>query len=149
MGSVVFSSRGINCVEFTCLPSHNEIMEMQCDLLMSNSKDPKMMGLMKENIRSISDGSLSHHGDSLKLGLWKVFDLQKRKRELPGVKLRCSSGWCALSGKYPSFSTIGSTLHCPLCINAGRGTRYFTCVGCGHVRSTSSWSCQRCGKQFV
>jgi len=129
--------------------NHNEIMEMQCDLLMSNSKDPKTMGLVKGNIGSISDGSLSYCGDSLKLGLWKAFDLQKQKPQLPGVKLQCTGGWCALAGIHPSYSSIGSTIHCQWCINAGRGQWHLRCIGCGNNRTGSYASCQACGKRFV
>ncbi|KAF9646805.1 hypothetical protein BDM02DRAFT_3118097, partial [Thelephora ganbajun] len=38
------------------------IMEMQCELLTSKFRDPKTIGLVKENIGRISDGSSSHCG---------------------------------------------------------------------------------------
>ena len=164
MGSVAFFDRGIDGVEFICSRSHTEIMEMQCDLLMSNSKDPKTMALLKENIGNISDGSLPYCRDSLKLGLWKASDLKKqeaeakerqkreeeeRQKQLLGVKLRCPSGNCGWYSNYPPYSSIASATYCPMCQSNSRGSRFFACVGCGQVRNGTYASCQSCAKQFV
>jgi len=43
-------------------------MEMQCDLLISDFRNPTMITLMQENIGHISDGSSSHCAGALKLG---------------------------------------------------------------------------------
>jgi hypothetical protein len=153
VGSVVYSNRGINSVEFIYPRSHNEIMEMQCDLLMSNSEDQKTMALVNENIENISGRPLSYRGDSLKLGLWKAFDLQKQKQKQkqqpPAAKLRCSRSSCVWYTNCPSYSSIGSSVSCQACKNPRRGASYFECVDCGYTRTGSYASCQSCGKQFV
>ena len=52
----------------TCSLSKEEIMEMECDLLVSNFNDLQTIERsMKENIRRISEGSSSHCGGALKL----------------------------------------------------------------------------------
>ncbi|KAF9785420.1 hypothetical protein BJ322DRAFT_1193974 [Thelephora terrestris] len=57
------------------------IMEMQCDLLVSDFKDPMTIALVKENIKHISHGSFPHCAGALHLGLEKAFELQKKKRQ--------------------------------------------------------------------
>ncbi|KAF9650018.1 hypothetical protein BDM02DRAFT_3128015 [Thelephora ganbajun] len=64
-----------------------KIMEMQCELLISNLRDQKTIRLVKENIGHISDGSSSHCGGALKLGLKKAFELKKKKRQPPAIAL--------------------------------------------------------------
>jgi len=146
---VVLPCRGINGFELICSPSHKDIQEMQFDLLISNSKNPKTIALVKENIGHISDGSLSHCAESLKLGLKKAFDLKKQKRQPPGVKLRCSYSSCAWYNSHPPYSSIGSATYCQQCINRGWGHYYFQCVGCGYSRNSNYTSCQSCRKNFI
>ncbi|KAF9642138.1 hypothetical protein BDM02DRAFT_3264568 [Thelephora ganbajun] len=59
------------------------IMEMQCELLISNFKDPKTIALVKENIGHISNGSSYYRSSALKLVLKKAFELKKKKRQPP------------------------------------------------------------------
>ena len=87
---MVFDS-GVNTT-LTLLFSQEKVMEMECDLLISNFKNAKTIDLVNENIGRISGGSSSHSASALKLGLKKAFDLKKQS---PGVKLRCSNGNCA------------------------------------------------------
>ena len=119
---------------------------MQCDLLMSNSRDQKTITLVKRNIGHIFDGSRPHSADSLKLGLKKAFELKKKERQPPGVKLRCSYSGCAWYSNPVSYSSIGSnSSYCPNC-----GHRYWmVCVGCGVARCGNYASCQSCGKRFI
>jgi len=140
VGSVVFSNRDANGRRLTCSFSHKEIMEMQCELLVSNFKDPKTIGLVKDNIGRISDGSSSHCAGALKLGMKKAFE---KKR---GVKLRCNNCDHIWNNSSGSYSSIGSRVYCQNC----GGKRYLRCVGCGSDRTSNySESCQGCGKRFM
>ena len=129
-------------VVLTCSFSQEKIMEMECELLVSNFKDPKTIGLVKENIRHFADGSSAHCADALKLGLKKAFKLKKPS----GVQLRCpnSSYNCAWANTPVSYSSVGSNTYCPNC-----GNYYMRCVGCGHDRTSNYTSCQGCRKRFI
>ena len=120
-------------------------MEMECDLLISNFKDQKTIALVKENIGHISDGSLSHCADSLKLGLKKAFDLKKQKRQPQGVQLKCTYSYCTWYNNSVSYSSIGSNAYCT---NCGSGY-YMRCAGCGYNRTGSYTSCQSCKQRFI
>ncbi|KAF9643634.1 hypothetical protein BDM02DRAFT_1403296 [Thelephora ganbajun] len=122
---------------------------MQCELLISNFKDQKTAALVKEIIGHISDRSSSHCGGALKLGLKKAFELKKKKRQPPGVLLRCPHSSCASYSNHVSYSSVGSNNYCQMCINHGWGKRYYVCVGCGNQRTSSYASCQSCGKRFI
>ena len=122
---------------------------MQCDLLMSNSRDPKMVELVKGKIGYIFDGSLPHCADSLKLGLKKAVDLKKKERQPDGAKLRCANGSCAWYNNHPPYSSVGPNAYCRMCIGNCRGSYYLQCVGCGYSRTSSYPSCQRCGEEFI
>ena len=124
-------------------------MEMECDLLVSNFRDPKTIALVKDNIERVSDGSLSHCADSLKLGLKKAFDLKKQKRQPPGVKLRCNYSSCTWYNNYVSYSSVGSNVYCTMCSRNGWGNRYFQCTSCWQNRTSNYTSCQYCGKRFA
>ena len=65
-------------------------MEMQCDFLVKNMKDPKTIALVKENIRRISDGSSSHCAGALGLILEKAFPTRYHgfNRPLPRYQYR-------------------------------------------------------------
>jgi hypothetical protein len=119
-------------------------MEIQCDLLISNSKDPKTITLMKGSIGRISDGSSFHSAGPLKLGLEKAFELKKQQRKPPGVLLRCSYTSCAWYSNPVSYGSVGSNTDCPNC-----GNYYMQCVGCSYQRTSNYTSCQSCGKSFI
>ena len=74
-------------VRLTQLLSQQEIMELQCGLLVSSFRDQKTITRVKENIGRISDGSSSHCAGALKLGLKKAFEL-KKKRHPPRTEQR-------------------------------------------------------------
>ena len=118
---------------------------MQCDLLMSNSRDPRTITLVKGNIGHIFDGSLPNCADSLKLGLKKAFDLKKKERQPPSVRVRCTNGTCSWYVNPPPYSSVGGNVYGPCC-----GYRYYLmCVGCGYTRTANFASCQSCGKSFI
>ena len=118
---------------------------MHCDCLISNFKDPKTIALVKENIRHIPEGSLSHTAGALNLVFKKTFELKKKKRQPPGVKLRCSNILCTRYANLVSYSCVGSTLYCTCCSNG----YWMQCAGCGVYRSGVYSLCSGCGKIFV
>ena len=128
--------------------SQEKIMEMECELLVSKFKDPKTIGLVKEKIKNISDGSLSHCAGALKLGLKEAFELKKKKRQPPGVLLRCTNYSCGWMNTPVSYSSVGSNTYCPNC-QYSYGSYYMQCVGCGYNRTSNYASCQSCGKRFI
>ena len=142
VSSIVSSKGGANGFELTGLQSHKEIVEMQCDLLTSNFKDPKMTSLMKENIERIktSEGSLSHCAGSLKLGFRRAFELKKQRR---GVKLRCNFSRCQMYNVHVSYSSAHSNGWCSFC------NYWLYCAGCGSQRGGNPTSCGSCGKRFI
>ena len=119
-------------------------MEMECDLLISKFKDPKTIGLVKEKIGHMSDGSSSHCAGVLKLGLKKAFELKKQKN---CVLLRCSRNGCAKYTTPISYSANGSNIYCPDCRRYGN--YYMQCTGCSYARTSNYTSCQSCGKKFL
>ena len=121
---------------------------MECELLVSNFKDPKTITLVKENIRDSSDGSSSHRAGALKLGMRKVLELKKQNRQPPGVLLRCGNGNCEWHDNPVPYSSIGSNNYCPNC-NYNYGDYYMECGECGYTRYDNYTSCQSCGKSFV
>ena len=58
-------------------------MEMECELLILNFRNPKTIDLINKNIGRASDGSSSHSANAFKLGLKKAFDLKKQKQQPP------------------------------------------------------------------
>ena len=126
-----------------------EIMEMQCDLLVSKFKDQKTIALVKENIRHISEGSSSHCASALELGFEKAFELKMRKREPPGTKLRCSYIGCPSYDDHVSYSSIAMGAHyCQRCFDVGRCS-YLGCASCGCSRTGDYASCKNCAKRFI
>jgi hypothetical protein len=120
-------------------------MEIQCDLLISNSKDPKTIVLVKENIARISDGSSSHSAGALKLGLEKAFELKKQKQqEQAGVLLRCHNTSCTWHSNPVSYTSVPANGVCGVCRN-----HWMLCVGCGNARTGNYTSCQSCGRTFA
>ena len=120
-------------------------MEMECELLISNFKDPKTIALVKENIERFSDGSSSHCGGALKLGLKKAFELKKQQR---GVLLRCTRNGCTRNTTPASYSAVGSSTYCQDC-RYKYGNYYMQCTGCSNTRTSTYSSCQSCGKKFM
>ena len=135
-------------VGLMCSFSQEKIMEMECELLVSNFKNQKTIALVKENIGRISDGSSPHCADALKLGLKKAFELKKQKCQPPGVLLRCSRYGCARNTSPVSYSVIGSNVYCQDC-QYNYGSYCMQCAGCSYNRTGSYTSCQSCGKRFI
>ena len=129
-----------------CLSSQEKIMEMQCELLVSNFKDPKTIAHMKENIKRISDGSSSHSIRALKLGFKKALDLKRKSGN--GVLLRCLYSGCTRYTNHISYSTVGHSIYCSLCLVRG-WSHHLQCVGCGSNRTGAYGACQNCGKKFL
>ena len=135
-------------------------MDMQCDLLISDFKNPTTTVLMQENIGHISDGSSPYRASALKLGFKKAFELKKRNS---GVLLRCSNTSCGWYSNPVSHVSLGTNTYCPQCINNygnsynynynyNNNNRYYymQCVGCGYQRTNYTFtSCQSCGKKFL
>lgn len=122
-----------------------KIMEMECDLLISDLKDPKTIGLVKDTIERISDGSSSHCAGALKLGFKKAFELKKQQM---GVLLRCTRNGCAKRTNPVRYSSVGSHTYCQDC-EYNYGGYYMQCVGCSKNRTGNYTSCQCCGKKFM
>ena len=127
----------------THLFRQEKIMEMECEVLISNFKNAKTIDLVNENIGRISSGSSSHSANALKLGLKKAFDLKN-----PRVKLRCSNGSCTWYSNPDSYSAMTSYgYYCQMCSNRGSSC-YLQCAGCGYNRTGNQTACQRCRKGF-
>ena len=67
----------------TLVISQQEIMEWQCELLVSSSRGANTIAGVKQNIGHMSDGSSSHCAGALKLGLKKAFELKKKWKGQP------------------------------------------------------------------
>ena len=127
--------------------SQEKILEMECELLISNLKDPNTVELVKENIGRISDGASSHCASALKLGLKKAFELKKQQR---GALLRCPRVGCARNTTPVSYSYVGSETYCGNCRHRHRvGNYYMQCTGCSNARTGNYASCESCGKKFM
>jgi len=144
VGFVASSDPGTNNLRLTCSYSQDKLKEMECELLISNIRDPKTVARVKENIERSSDGSSSHRAGALKLGLRKAFELKKQKKQPLGVLLQCGSSRCALYDNPVPRSSVGSNSICPTC-----SIYYMVCVGCRHTRTGDYASCQGCGKNFA
>lgn len=119
---------------------------MQCNLLIYNFKNPTTVSLVRENIRHIPDGSISHCADALNLVFKNAFELKKKKRQPPGAKLRCSNFCCQWNTNPTTYSSVGTNYaFCTSC----RGAYYKRCAGCGHERTGNFPSCRGCGKKFI
>ena len=159
VGSVAFSNLGVNNLGMPWSFSQEKIMKMECELLISNLKDPKTIALVKEKIGHISDGSSPHCAGALNLGLEMAFELKKKNKKegtLPrypdydheekeeSVLLRCPNSDCARHQNPVSCSLVRSNTFCVGC----RRVCYMQCTGCGHNRTSSNTSCQMCRKRF-
>ena len=124
------------------LVSRKEVLEMQCNLLISDFKDPKTIALVKESIRGTSNGSCLHRVGALQLGLEKAFELRKKKRQPPGVKLRCAYWRCPWRNNPISYLSLESNINCLDC------GYHMQCADCGYKRGGEYSSCQGCGRRF-
>lgn len=139
-----------NYQTLTHILSQKEITKIQCDILISNFKNPKTIALVKENIERISKGSSSHCGGALNLALEKAFKYKPKKPDPVGVKLRCSRSDCQWYNNHLSYSSIGlMAIYCQLCIFNSWGTNYLQCTGCGSNRTSTYAECQLCNKPFI
>jgi len=123
-------------------------MEAQCELLVSNVKDPKTIALVEETIRRISDGTSPDSAHALKLWL-KAFELKKEK--LPGVLLRCPRDYCTRN-KYPdSRQVAGPSAYCRLCLKDSNWGVRLQCSGCGCdiPMFGNRAECGRCARKFI
>ena len=125
--------------------SQEKIMGIESELFIPNLKDPKLIDLVSENIGRIADGSSSHCGGALKLGLKKAVEFKKLNK---GVQLRCPRGGCPWYTTPTSYSNVGGNVYCPSCVGV-RGSYYLQCVGCGCQRTSAYTSCQNCKKRFA
>ena len=128
-------------------------MDMQCDLLISDFKNPTTISLVEENIGNISDGSSSHCASALKLGFKKAFELKKQNS---GVLLQCPNTDCAWHSNHVSYTSVGSATYCSRCLDNYRYNKYgdgyynMQCAGCGYQRACISYtSCQGCKRKFL
>ena len=125
-------------------------MDMECDLLISDFRNPTTIALMQENIGHISDGSSPHYAGALNLGFEKAFELKKREGY---VLLRCSNSNCGWHKNPVPHSSVGSNPYCSQCATFNRYNGYtnrypIQCTGCGYQRSSGYTSCQGCRKMF-
>ena len=132
----------------TCSSSQEEIIDMQCDLLISRFKNSKTIALVKENIGYASNGASPHGAIAVNLAFKKVFEVKKRQR---GVLLRCSDATCAWSMKSVPYSSVKSSAYCPSLYHKDSEHRLslLHCVGCGYDRIDIYDSCQGCGMKFL
>jgi len=131
----------------TCPVSQKEIMEAECELLISDFKDLKNIDLVKERIIRISDGSSPHCASALNLILDKALEVQKRNSE---AKLRCTYSGCPWYGGHASLALVGQRINlCTMCINQGLNQHKLACAGCGRTRQGTETSCRTCERRFV
>ena len=138
-------------IGLTCPFSQEKVMEVQCELLISNFKDPKTIALVEETIGHISDGSSPHSADALKLWLKKAFEVKQQKKLGPGVLLRCSRSGCARYDSPVTRRVAGSDIWCQLCKHS-YGDYVLRCSSCGSDRSVHSmYTCGgwNCGRKFA
>ena len=126
---------------------------MECELLVSSSKDPKMIARVKESIWHSADGSSSHRADALKLGLRKAIELIKQKKQppaLPGVLLRCGNSTCEWHKNPVPLSSVGSNnVLCRMTHSRRPGTWYMQCASCGDMRFEEIAACRSCRRNFA
>ena len=149
MGSVVFSTGLVNCQQLTHSISQEELMDVQWDLLVAKPNHPGMVALVRDKIEDISPGSSSHRAGVLKVALKKGFELKKKKRQPPGVLLRCPNIYeCA---RLVSRSETENSLFCRLCslCEPYYARYFFECSSCGFKRAGDYVTCQNCGVRFL
>ena len=150
MGSVVFLTGETNGQELTHSFSQEELMDVQWDLLVAKPDHPGMVALVKDKIEDISPGFSSHCAGVLKAALKKGFELKKKKRQPPGVLLRCPNLYdCPRYANPGSLSEIGTTLICS-CSEPGTTFMYWLeCSSCRFKRKGYYMTCQGCGARFL
>ncbi|KAF9785437.1 hypothetical protein BJ322DRAFT_830823 [Thelephora terrestris] len=125
--------------------AEEKIMEMESEIFIPNLKDPKLIGLVSDNIGRIADGSSPHGAGALKLGLKKAVESKKQSR---GVLLRCPRNGCLWFNTPAAYASVGANIYCPYCYGV-YGGYYLQCVGCSYQRTSSYASCQSCQKKFI
>jgi len=123
-------------------------MDMLCDLLISDFRNPTTVALMQEKIGRISDGSSPHCAGALNLGFEKAFELKKREGY---ALLRCSNSNCGWHKNPVPYSSVGSSTYCSQCAvysRYGHSRHPIQCADCGYPRAGDYASCQSCGKRF-
>lgn len=121
--------------------SQTNIMEMECEIFISNLKNPELVSPVDESIRCISDGTSPHRAGALKLGLKKAVELKKQSMD---ALLRCRVASCAWNKNPVSYSAVGSGSRCQICHRYG-----MMCAVCGEQRTNSSPTLYvGCGKKF-
>lgn len=144
----MFSKPGVNCFVLTLPFSHEKIVEMECELLISKFNDPSTIALVKEKLGHIADGTSPHCAGSLKLGLKKAFELKKQKRQPPGVLLRCTRAGCVRHTTPVPYSAVGTSIYCTNC-QRNYGSYYMQCTNCSSTRTNGDYAfCRSCGKKF-
>ena len=150
---MVFSNCEVSVRELTRSFSQEELMDFQWDLLIANFKDPKTVALVRDRVDDISPGSSFHRASVLKIALKKAFELKKKKRQPPGVLLRCSNSNCTRYRNHVSCSKVGLALTCSLYHHPHPWgipvSYYFQCVSCGSNRTGNYKSCKECGVRFA
>lgn len=133
---------GMLRLELTGSSSQKDIMDVQCDLLVSDFKNLSTMAQVQTSIKEMFDGSFPHRAAPLRCGLEKAFELKKKKRERNGVVLRCITSYCGGYRKpVPRIAT--STNYCQRCACS------LACAGCGYRRTNHNLTCERCGKYIL
>ena len=124
-----------------CLSSsHEKIVEIECDLLTSNFRDPKATALVKDKIGHIFDGSLSQCAGSLKHGLKNAFEAKKTY-----PRLQCTNPFCEWHKNPVPYSSVAPDIYCPEC-NRGQ---IMQCTSCRSSRTNNDTRCQNCGNSFM
>ena len=148
---MVCSTGEVNGQKLTHSFSQEKLMDMQWDLLVAKPNNPGIVALIRDKIEdSISPWSSSHRAGVLKVALKKAIELKKKKKEPPGVLLRCSNLYdCTRYYNQVSLSEIGMN---PFCSCSGPGTPFvywFECSSCGFTRQGDYTACQNCGGRFL
>ena len=150
MGSVVFSTGQVNDQQLMHSFSQEELMDAQWEILVAKSNHPGIVALVRDKIEDISPGSSSHRAGVLKAALKKAFELKKKKRQRPGVLLRCPNIYeCVRSYKHVSRSETGTSPFCSCSIPETTFIYYLECSSCGFQRKGNYMTCQGCGVRFL
>ena len=128
--------------------SQEDLMDVSWNLLIAKSSTPEMAVLIRDKIGGISAGSSSHRAGVLKVALKKAFELEKKKRQYPEVRLRCPNDGCTRYSDHVSRSDIGTDVICRLCFNPGDQPLYFLCAYCWFGRTGDYAWCLGCERKF-
>ena len=148
MGSIVFLTSEINSEELTHSLSQEELMDVLWELLIAKSNTPRMAVLIRDKIGDISPESPSHRAGVLKVAMKKKFELEKKKGQYTGVRLRCPNYICTRYDNDFSRSEIGTDVICQLCFDSDGEHFYFLCDYCRFDRTGDYAWCLNCRKWF-